>query len=412
VTGERLVLRGPLATPERLVADGVAAVEGGVLAWVGAATGWTATGRGAGWPRPVPAGGTILPGLVDVHCHGGAGHGFPDADLDGARAAAQHHRAHGTTTLLASLVTAPEPDLLAALRICAHLADSGEVGGIHLEGPFLSAARCGAQDAAAIRDPDLAMLGRLLDAGGGHVRTMTYAPERPGAGPLADYAMRRGVVPSIGHTESDAATARAALAQARPLGRSSVTHLFNGMPAMHHRSPGPVAAALAAAARGETVLELVADGVHLAPETVGAVFDLVGPQQVALVSDAMSAAGMRDGTYRLGRLEVEVARGVARLAGDGPAASRSIAGGTARLADVLRHAVLEAGVDLVAAVSAASTTPARLLGLDGVTGALRAGLRADLLVVDDRLRPARVMAAGRWLPGSQLLPNVTGTVSP
>jgi N-acetylglucosamine-6-phosphate deacetylase len=136
--------------------------------------------------------------------------------------------------------------------------------------------------------------------------------------------------------------------------------------------------------------------VHLAPDTVAAVFDLVGPDQIALVTDAMPAAGMADGFYRLGRLEVDVSGGVARLAGDGPAESRSIAGGTARLVDVLRRTVRDAGVDLVAAVTAATATPARLLGLAGITGALRPGLRADLLVVDDALRPVRVMSGGRW----------------
>jgi N-acetylglucosamine-6-phosphate deacetylase len=165
---------------------------------------------------------------------------------------------------------------------------------------------------------------------------------------------------------------------------------------LHSRAPGPVAAALAAAARGEAVVELVADGVHLAPDTVAAVFDLVGPGQIALVTDAMPAAGMDAGRYRLGRLDVEVTDGVARLAGEGPAESRSIAGGTACLVDVLRRTVRDAGVGLLAAVTAATATPAQLLGLGEITGALRRGLRADLLVVDDALHPVRVMSAGRW----------------
>jgi N-acetylglucosamine-6-phosphate deacetylase len=394
---DRLVLRGSVVAPDRLIADGVLTIAHGLIDWVGDASAWTATDGSSGWPEPVLVDGTILPGLVDVHCHGAAGHGFPDGDIEGSRTAARHHRNHGTTTLLASLVTASERDLLVALRTCAQLADAGEVAGIHLEGPFLSAVRCGAQDPSAIRDPDLGMLERLLDAGGGHVRTLTYAPELPGASALADYAMQRDVMPSVGHTDCDAVTARAAFAQAGVLGRSSVTHLFNGMPVMHHRSPGPAAASLAAAARGETVLELIADGVHLAPDTVAAVFDLVGPGQVALVSDAMSAAGLPDGAYRLGPADVEVVGGVARLAGGGPAGTRSIAGGTARLIDNVRHAVREAGVDLVDAVTAASSTPARLLGLEGVTGALRPGLRADSLVVDADLASVRVMVGGRWV---------------
>jgi N-acetylglucosamine-6-phosphate deacetylase len=396
MTGRRRsVLRGRLVTPERILADGVVAIDDARISWVGDAGEWR---NADGWPPAAEVEGTVLPGLVDVHCHGAAGFGFPDADPAGARAAAVHHRAHGTTTLLASLVTAPEAELLAALEVCAGLVETGGAAGIHLEGPFLSPVRAGAQDAAALRDPDLALLDRLLDAGRGHVRTMTYAPELPGAGQLAAHAVDRGVVPCIGHTDSDARTARAALAEAAQskLGCAAATHLFNGMPVLHSRAPGPVAAALAAAARGEAVVELVADGVHLAPDTVGAVFDLVGPGQIALVTDAMPAAGMAAGRYRLGRLDVEVAEGVARLAGEGPAESRSIAGGTARLVDVLRRTVRDAGVGLPGAVTAATATPARLLGLGEITGALRAGLRADLLVVDEVLHPVRVMSAGRW----------------
>jgi N-acetylglucosamine-6-phosphate deacetylase len=398
-TGDRHVLRGRLVTPERILTDGVVAVEDELISWVGDASEW---GVEDGWPRAVDVEGTVLPGLVDVHCHGAAGFGFPDADPAGAGAAAAHHRAHGTTSPVASLVTAPEADLLAALDVCAGLVETGAAAGIHLEGPFLARARAGAQDQAALRDPDLRLLDRLLDAGRGHVRTLTYAPELAGAARLAAHALERGVVPCIGHTDCDARTARAALTTAAEsaLGRAVATHLFNGMPVLHSRAPGPVAAALAAAARGEAVVELVADGVHLAPDTVAAVFDLVGPHQIALVTDAVSAAGMPPGSYRLGRLDVEVSAGVARLAGAGPAESRSIAGGTARLVDVLRRTVRDAGMELRAAVTAATATPARLLGLDGITGALRPGLRADLLVVDAELHPVHVMSAGRWTHGA------------
>jgi N-acetylglucosamine-6-phosphate deacetylase len=202
------------------------------------------------------------------------------------------------------------------------------------------------------------------------------------------------VLPSLGHTDADAARTRAAIAAVG--GPVSATHLFNGMPPMHHRAPGPVAACLAAAARGEMVLELIADGVHLADETVSAVFDLVGPARIALVTDANAAAGQPDGRYRLGSVLTDVVGGVARVAGS--QAGGSIAGGTARLVDVLRRAVRHAGVDLVAAVTAASATPARLLGLPDV-GDLVPGARADVLVTDAGLHPLAVMRAGAWVHG-------------
>jgi len=202
-----------------------------------------------------------------------------------------------------------------------------------------------------------------------------------------------GALPSFGHTDAGAAVTTAAIRAASSSGRLSATHLFNGMPPLLSRAPGPVAACLAGAARGERVVELVGDGVHLAPETVAAVFDLVGPAQVALVTDAMAAAGMPDGRYRLGALPVEVSGGVARLAtAEGPGA---IAGGTARLVDVVRRTVA-AGVPLADAVRAASATPADLLGLSDV-GQLAAGMRADVLVTDADLNPTAVLRAGAWV---------------
>jgi N-acetylglucosamine-6-phosphate deacetylase len=226
---------------------------------------------------------------------------------------------------------------------------------------------------------------------------MTLAPETPRYAELLAVMAEHGVLPGIGHTDADAARTRAAIAAAGT--RVSATHLFNGMPPMHHRAPGPVAACLAAAARGELVLELIADGVHLADETVSAVFDLVGPERIALVTDAGAAAGMADGRYRLGPVLTDVVGGVARLAGSGPSGPPgALAAGTARLVDVVRRVVRHAGVDLVAAVTAASATPARLLGLPDV-GDLVPGARADVLVTDPELRPLAVLRAGRWVSG-------------
>jgi N-acetylglucosamine-6-phosphate deacetylase len=203
---------------------------------------------------------------------------------------------------------------------------------------------------------------------------------------------RRGVLPSLGHTDTDAATTAARIADAagRPL---TATHLFNAMPPLHHRAPGPVAAFLAAAGRGDIVVELIADGVHLAPETVSMVFDTVGPEQIVLVSDAMAAAGVSDGNYQLGPLDVRVSQGVARLAtADGSAGA--IAGGTARLLDVVRTAVVDSGIGLADAVTSATRTPARLLGLESERGSLAPGRRADIVVTDHHLRPRGVFVGG------------------
>jgi len=401
------LVRGRVVTPSRVLDDGVVVVEQGVVTWVG-----RTEHLPDGWgPAPEPAG-TVLPGLVDLHCHGGGGASFPDAtDAATVRRAVDEHRRHGTTSLVASLVTAPRDVLLARTALLADAADQGDLAGIHLEGPFLSAARCGAQNPDDMLTGDPALVAEVAQAARGHLVTMTVAPEVPGVadgGGDADDVLAAlvgaGAVPSIGHTDASAEQVEAAVdrgfdllaASSTRAVRLTATHLFNGMRPLHHRDPGPIAACLAAGARGELVVELVADGTHLADGTVRSVFDVVGADAIALVTDAMAAAGMPDGDYRLGPMAVRVAEGVARIV-DEDGASGAIAGGVAHLVDVLRQ-VVAAGIPLVDAVRAAATTPAEVLGRRDI-GALVVGRRADLLVTDDDLRPVRVMREGRWLEG-------------
>jgi N-acetylglucosamine-6-phosphate deacetylase len=250
-------------------------------------------------------------------------------------------------------------------------------------------------------DPDL--LRRLIDAGQGTIRSMPLAPETPRLPELVDVLAAAGVTPSFGHTDASAADTSAAISAGggRPLG---ATHLFNGMPPLHSRAPGPVGACLAAAARGAMVMELIGDGVHLADETVAMVFELVGADRIALITDAMAAAGMPDGRYPLGPMTVDVVGGVARLA-SAPGTTGAIAGGTARLLDVLRRAVRRAGVALPDAVTAATATPARLIGLDAEVGDVVPGRRADLLITDADLLPRAVLRAGHWIDPPDTLPT-------
>jgi N-acetylglucosamine-6-phosphate deacetylase len=396
----RELVRGDLVGSGRRLDDAVVQVDGERITWVGPAGSWP--GPAGDLPRPAP-GRLVLPGLVDAHCHGAAGHGFPEADDAGLRAAAAHHLQHGTTTLVGSLVSAPAEVLLRRIAALLPLVERGELAGIHLEGPFLSVARCGAQDPRSLLPGDPDLLRRLLDAGQGAVRTVTLAAETSRRTELLDVLAAADVVPSYGHTDASAAVTREAIdaADGRRLG---ATHLFNGMPPLLSRAPGPVAACLAAAARGAMVVELVGDGVHLADETVGMVFDLVGPEHIALVTDAMAAAGMPDGRYPLGAMTVDVRSGVARLAGDAGTPG-AIAGGTARLLDVVRRTVRHAGVPVVDAVTAATATPARLLGLDADVGDVVPGRRADLLLTDPDLGLEAVMHAGRWVgPGADSRP--------
>lgn len=379
-------IRGRLILPDTVVDDGVVEWENGVITAVRAAT--DADGE--------PSAHTILPGLVDLHCHGGGGYSFPDAaEPAHVLAAVMEHRRHGTTSLVASLVTAPADALRASTSLLAEVADAGDLAGIHYEGPFIASGHCGAQNPAAIIDPDPELTAELLELGRGHVRTMTIAPERPRAVAVARVLIDGGALPSWGHTDANAAQTLAALIETRDVlaehgRRATVTHLFNGMAPIHHRDPGPALALLEGAATEPLVVELIGDGVHLAHETVKAVHALLGRERIVLVTDAMAAAGMADGEYVLGSLGVRVAEGQARLA-SGPNAG-ALAGGTAHLVDVVRETVA-AGVALVDAVAMAATIPAGVIGRTDI-GALEPGRRADLLVTEGDLRPTRIVKDG------------------
>jgi N-acetylglucosamine-6-phosphate deacetylase len=393
---DEIRVTGRVVTPAGVVDDGVVVVSGGRIAYVGPAV---SPGQGSGGDVVEDGGDRfVLPGLVDVHDHGGGGASFSTPAPEALATAAAHHRGRGTTSLVASVVTDDPERMLAAVANAADGVDAGIVAAVHVEGPFLAARRCGAQDPRFLLAPDPVLADELLAAGRGHVRVMTIAPELDGADLVVERLLQQGVVPAVGHTEAPPALVRRTLAATHAaLGRPGlVTHLFNGMPALHHRRPGPVAGALGAAAAGEAMVELIADGVHLADESVLLLFDLLGPERVVLVTDAMAAAGMPDGSYVLGPQRVRVVEGVARL---GETAEGPLAGGTADLLGVVRRCVA-AGVSLVDAVMAATSTPARAVGLDARAGALAPGRPADLLVVEPDLRPVRVMRAGSWVvPG-------------
>ncbi|RDI52106.1 N-acetylglucosamine-6-phosphate deacetylase [Nocardia mexicana] len=382
--GAGLQVRGRIVSASHLIDDGVVSICGEQIEAVTTLPEWSAAHRGSEVP---PYLGTIVPGLVDIHNHGGYGHRFDTTDVDEARAAAEFHQRQGATSVVASVVTGAPDDMVAQTATLRTLAEDGTVAGIHIEGPFLSEARCGAQDPRYLTDPDPALIERLLEAAGGHLRVMTLAPERQGFDAAAKLLAERGVVVALGHSDAEYAAFRAALA---PNGFGTVvTHLANGMPPLHHRSPGPVAAGLVAAAEQQAVVELIGDGVHVEPG-FGALVFATAPDRVALITDAMQAAGLADGEYRLGPQSVRVTGGVARVA------TGSIAGGTATLRQCLRWAVRECGVALPDAVRAATTTPAAAVGL-GDIGDLRPGLRADAIVLDSDLGLRRVLRRGQWL---------------
>ncbi|OBI73652.1 N-acetylglucosamine-6-phosphate deacetylase [Mycobacterium sp. E740] len=350
------------------------------------------TGCGPG-PAPRPpdhdfADCVVVPGFVDMHVHGGGGASYTDGISAEIEQAAEFHRRHGTTTTVASLVTASPDDLLHQVRVLAEMTRQKTVAGVHLEGPWLSEVRCGAHDSTLVRDPDPAEIDALLTAADGTIRMVTLAAERPGSADAITRFADADVVVAIGHTDASYDEAK----QAIELGATVGTHVFNAMRPLHHRDPGP---ALALLEDPRTTVELIADGVHLHPALVRQVIETVGADRVALITDAMAAAGLPDGSFRIGALEVEVVDRIARLRG-----RSTIAGSTATMDQLFRTVVGQlGGIDeaLAKAVKMTATTPARALQLDRV-GSLAVGNDANCVVLDQDLHVRRVMLDGDWLP--------------
>ncbi|MCL1800339.1 MAG: amidohydrolase family protein [Promicromonosporaceae bacterium] len=400
------VLRGKVVLPTQVIDDGIVLLVGDRIGYAGPVVPAEMLRSSCGMelPTAIPeanANAVIMPGLIDLHNHGGGGASFPDATTaEQVEQAANTHLRAGTTTMLASLVTADPDTLVARCELLAQAAEKGVVAGIHIEGPFLSRDRRGAQSPDFLSAGNVDLVKRLITAGGGWLRTMTVAPEIEGVtgpGGAAEALTAAGVIPSLGHTDATCEQAEALIAQVAPAVkarglRMTATHLFNGMPPLHHRAPGPIAACLAAAARGDMVVEMIGDGVHLDPATVRSFFPLVNGN-AAFITDAMAAAGMPDGEYQLGPMAVQVSGGVARLATKPGEPEGAIAGGTARLIDVVRISV-NGGIPLADAVRAASWVPASVLNLTDV-GGLIVGRRADVLITDAELKPVKVFRAGQ-----------------
>jgi N-acetylglucosamine-6-phosphate deacetylase len=293
--------------------------------------------------------GILIPGFVDIHCHGGGGKYFASLTDSEITQVIATHRAGGTVAGLASLVTEPIENLISQIKRLVPFAQRREIAGIHLEGPYLSHARCGAHDPNLLRTPTIAEVQTLLDAGQGFIKMITIAPELDGALEVIEYLAKSGVIAAIGHSQSDAATAQAAIDR----GASVVTHFNNAMPKVVD-GPGTMNSAVLSELR--VSLELILDGEHVATNIVRDIFE-AAPNRIVLITDAMSAAGSTDGNYQIAGLEVTVKDGVARLASNG-----SLAGSTLTMAKAFNHALNEIGISITEAVHAASTLPALILG--------------------------------------------------
>ncbi|GAA2612293.1 N-acetylglucosamine-6-phosphate deacetylase [Streptomyces roseoviolaceus] len=332
----------------------------------------------------------VIPGFVDLHNHGGGGASFTSGSAEDILKGIHTHRLHGTTTLVASTVTGDLDFLTQRAGLLSELAEQGEIAGVHFEGPFISPCRKGAHAENLLRDPHPVDVRKLIDAARGQARMVTLATELPGGLDSVRLLAEQGVIAAIGHTD---ATYEQTV-EAIDAGATVATHLFNAMPPLGHRSPGPITALLE---DDRITVELINDGTHLHPAALQLAFHHAGADRVAFITDAMDAAGFGDGRYWLGPLEVEVADGVARLVEDG-----TIAGSTLTLDRAFKRAVTVDGLSVEDAVTALSANPARLLGMADTIGSLEPGKFADLVLLDSAYDLKGVMRRGEWVVGPQL----------
>jgi N-acetylglucosamine-6-phosphate deacetylase len=331
---------------------------------------------------------TAVPGFVDLHIHGAGGHDVMEGSGNALRSVTRKVSEYGTTSIVATTVTASTDETLRAVEdIAAYIAHQhetdeprAEILGIHFEGPFISKQRRGVHPAEWIQLPSAETLSRFIKAAAGNARILTIAPEVLGAAPCIDAAREAGLVVSIGHTDATYEQARAAMAR----GAHSATHVYNAMRPFTHRDPGVIGAVLTSA---DINAELIADGVHVQEAAMKLLLMAKGAAHVTLVSDGLSATGMPDGKYTLGGFEVTVSGGVCRNA------EGVLAGSTLTLDRALRN-IVALGTSLPDAVRMLTLNPAVLLGIEFKKGSLRVGADADILLLDEGLRVANVWARG------------------
>ncbi|APU17890.1 MULTISPECIES: N-acetylglucosamine-6-phosphate deacetylase [Actinoalloteichus] len=366
---------GRVVTAEGVLDDGWVAIAAGRLVEVGQGVAPSAARTEA------VDGAWVVPGFVDIHCHGGGGESFSGGSAERVETAIRTHRARGTTTMLGSLVSASVPELARQVGSLAELVEDDLLAGIHLEGPFLSAARCGAHAPELLLPPDRDAVARLLTAGRGSVRMVTLAPELDGAVRAVGQLVDGGAIAALGHTDAVEEQVLPAVAA----GATVATHLFNAMRPLHHREPGPIGALLD---DERVTVELICDLVHLHPTTVRLAARHAGPARTVLVTDAISATGMGDGQYELGGLRVTVTDGVPLLDGG------TLAGSSLTMDVAFRNLVEVCGLTVEEAVAAASARPAAVLGMDKEIGQIAPGHRADLVVLDEQLHVRNVLRRG------------------
>lgn len=386
------LLRGKMVLPEGLAQDGLLAWAAGRIIYAGSPEGLPASIRDQAVPVPVPAGGVIVPGFIDIHVHGGYGEDFMDASQEVLDKITSFHSTQGTTAMLATSMTAPKDRLDEVLaevdRYRSKPMPYAQLEGVHLEGPFFSPKWPGAQNPDHIVLPNVSWLAEWEKEYPGLIRQVTLAPEREGALEVIAWLRQQRITAALGHTDATYEEVERAV----EAGLHHAVHTYNAMTPLHHRNPGAAGAVLS---DPRISAEVIADGIHVHPAAISILAQLKqSADQLVLITDAMSAAGLEDGEYKIGDLPVIVKEGVARLKDGG-----ALAGSTLTMIRGFRYLVQDVGMSLNAASRAASLTPARLLGIDHRTGSLAAGKQADIVLLNQELGIEGVWVKGRLIGG-------------
>lgn len=344
-------------------------------------------------------GGLLLPGFIDIHVHGGGGYDAMLGSAEHIQGMCRFHASNGTTSLLATTLTATHEEIITALE-CAgqliktgHEPDGANLLGVHLEGPFLNAARCGAQNPADLRDPSIEEFDAFWEASQGTIKLMTIAPELSHAEEVIRYAVSKGVVISLGHTDADFATMR----RATEWGATQVTHLFNGMRSLHHREPGAAGGALML---DQLAVELICDGIHVHPGLIKWAFDIKPEGKVLLITDSMCAAGCPDGEYLLGKLPVIMKQGKVYLKQE-DGTEGGLAGSSLTMIEALANAVKFTGMDIAELVPALTIHPAEQIGVSHSKGTIEPGKDADLIIVNEQFQVCQTFVLGNRVYASE-----------
>lgn len=381
-----------ILTPDGWMENGSLFIEDGMIAQI-ASSGTKASHKSEEYERVDASGALLLPGFIDIHVHGGGGYDAMLGSADHIQGMCRFHASNGTTSLLATTLTATHEEIITALKCAGQLMkeerepDGANLLGVHLEGPFLNAVRCGAQNPADLREPSIEEFEAFWAASQGTIKLMTIAPELSHAEEVIRHAVRKGVVISLGHTDADFET----MQRATEWGAAQVTHLFNGMRPLHHREPGAAGGALML---DQLAVEVICDGIHVHPSLIQWAFNIKPEGKVLLITDSMCAAGCPDGDYYLGKLPVIAKQGKVYLKRD-DGTEGGLAGSSLTMIEALANAVKFTGMDIADVVPALTIHPAAQIGVHESKGTIEQGKDADLILVSEDFKVLRTFVQGK-----------------